>query len=660
MGRSFTLKHSFSRRAGQAYSASSEGIRRPQVVLIVSEGKERGEAAKPHPPTNIEVEDVTMEEGGEDEGAEGPSFRQLVEWDKGFGDVIQDVNVNVLRGKLDNDEDDFDPNNTETVAIPPRKEWKTIQFKHPRTNQPFTVDSNDMFIGMIRLFVEYKAAEQNIPAPLLEEEVQIPVTLVKSNWKEQEGDEDTESSSTSCCLAAYNACCLRWQGMSPMRPVNLIGTAGLGLVLSCVVCACAYQAEQIAGAGVELLLDVKSIGAIAGLSIPSFLAAFGVEKRPSSRLFKLLRFIALGAVAVPTSFAALVVFTWLVQLGKLTSAFLWLGSALLQVALHRHLFNRSVLCPCFASGGVWADDDEEEDVESRAYGQKHQEGKDDFPHLPSASESHASGLSHAAEEFDEEEGKATETEKRAAAIRKAMQSCWIHLAYMGALCAGAARQVCTPTRILHFFKLCERIFEGLLLLAMIAVQICVAYHNVGNWYEADPPPGQMLSRDTQGSKNHMVCRGMERDGAGRFAVRRPVVILEGMEGFGMVAAMDSMLSRLAQDGVACAYDRAGFGRSHPALGLRSPAIVAAELAYMLVNGSNGAPPMVEIHHVPRPMSPPFVIVGHSIGSVYARQFAVDFPELTAAVVSLDGPPVEFSDTEGGGWGGWWECQRWKR
>eukprot|EP00961_Rhodomonas_salina_P152301 2049920-Rhodomonas_salina.2 len=142
MGRSFTLKHSFSRRAGQAYSASSEGIRRPQVVLIVSEGKERGEAAKPHPPTNIEVEDVTMEEGGEDEGAEGPSFRQLVEWDKGFGDVIQDVNVNVLRGifsptvlgirgacrvltlrivlagKLDNDEDDFDPNNTETVPSP--------------------------------------------------------------------------------------------------------------------------------------------------------------------------------------------------------------------------------------------------------------------------------------------------------------------------------------------------------------------------------------------------------------------------------------------------------------------------------------------------------------------------------------------------------------
>lgn len=61
---------------------------------------------------------------------------------------------------------------------------------------------------------------------------------------------------------------------------------------------------------------------------------------------------------------------------------------------------------------------------------------------------------------------------------------------LSSFCYQAARQVCTPTRILHFFKLCERIFEGLLLLAMIAVQICVAYHNVGNWYEADPPPGQ--------------------------------------------------------------------------------------------------------------------------------------------------------------------------
>jgi len=40
-----------------------------------------------------------------------------------------------------------------------------------------------------------------------------------------------------------------------------------------------------------------------------------------------------------------------------------------------------------------------------------------------------------------------------------------------------------------------------------------------------------------------------------------------------------------------------------------------------------------------PVQPPFVLAGHSAGSIYMRQFAVDFPELTAAIVSLDGLPV---------------------
>ncbi|KAJ1477041.1 hypothetical protein T484DRAFT_1822701 [Baffinella frigidus] len=42
-----------------------------------------------------------------------------------------------------------------------------------------------------------------------------------------------------------------------------------------------------------------------------------------------------------------------------------------------------------------------------------------------------------------------------------------------------------------------------------------------------------------------------------------------------------------------------------------------------------------------PIRPPFLLVGHSVGSIYMRQFAMDYPHLTAAIVSLDGPSLTY-------------------
>jgi len=104
--------------------------------------------------------------------------------------------------------------------------------------------------------------------------------------------------------------------------------------------------------------------------------------------------------------------------------------------------------------------------------------------------------------------------------------------------------------------------------------------------------------------------------------------------------------------------------------------VAAELAFLLTNGSNAAPPSVVLNGHAQPVRPPFLLAGHSAGSfcmrqyisvceyvcvytyiciciyirmyihtctsagsIYMRQFAMDFPALTAGIVSFDGLPV---------------------
>jgi pimeloyl-ACP methyl ester carboxylesterase len=180
----------------------------------------------------------------------------------------------------------------------------------------------------------------------------------------------------------------------------------------------------------------------------------------------------------------------------------------------------------------------------------------------------------------------------------------------------------------------------------------------------------------------MVCLGFER------ALRdgRPVAIIEAAEGLGQSAATLPLLRVLAERGPACAYDRLGFGwsahsgsarhgdgasapvaegyeedrtpqvcaplppspaaaapraRPHPTPLACNRQGIARDLAYMLVNGSSthGAPSLLLPGGVWAPIRPPFLLVGHGIGSVYTRQLAMDFPHLVAGLVSLDGPSL---------------------
>ena len=187
--------------------------------------------------------------------------------------------------------------------------------------------------------------------------------------------------------------------------------------------------------------------------------------------------------------------------------------------------------------------------------------------------------------------------------------------------------------VVHIIK---RSLEAVLLVAILLASVSITYQNYTQMMGTKAMPGQHLARNAWGDSSHMVCKGVPPSDSRH---PRPVVILEAMEMLGQALVWRQLQQRLGTLGIVCSYDRAGFGWSAWGTSNRSPRLVAAELAYMLVNGSNGAPPSVDINGNRVPIQPPFVLAGHSAGSLYTRQFAMDYPHLTAAIVAFDGLPA---------------------
>ena len=73
--------------------------------------------------------------------------------------------------------------------------------------------------------------------------------------------------------------------------------------------------------------------------------------------------------------------------------------------------------------------------------------------------------------------------------------------------------------------------------------------------------GRRYARNAAGDMNHLVCMGFTDPDA--VVDDRPVVIFEAMEGLGQALAVAGVLEKVARVGIACAYDRAGFGWSDP-------------------------------------------------------------------------------------------------
>lgn len=125
-----------------------------------------------------------------------------------------------------------------------------------------------------------------------------------------------------------------------------------------------------------------------------------------------------------------------------------------------------------------------------------------------------------------------------------------------------------------------------------------------------PAPGRMVK--AAGSQMHLLCSGERRSG-------EPLVLLEtGMGSW-------SFYWRLVQPEMAkfarvCSYDRLGFGWSQPGSPPRSADRIAAELHEALqIAGEPG----------------PYLLVGHSLGGIFVRQFARLYPQEVSGMLLLD-------------------------
>lgn len=122
-----------------------------------------------------------------------------------------------------------------------------------------------------------------------------------------------------------------------------------------------------------------------------------------------------------------------------------------------------------------------------------------------------------------------------------------------------------------------------------------------------PAPGHLI--DVGGFKMHISCMG---EGS-------PTVILETLSG-GTSSYWGWIQSELAGSTRVCVYDRAGRGWSEPDPQPITLARTVRNLRTLLTNAR---------------IEGPYLLVGHSIGGIYIRQFAADYPEQVAGIVLMD-------------------------
>ncbi|WP_028456427.1 alpha/beta fold hydrolase [Chitinilyticum litopenaei] len=99
----------------------------------------------------------------------------------------------------------------------------------------------------------------------------------------------------------------------------------------------------------------------------------------------------------------------------------------------------------------------------------------------------------------------------------------------------------------------------------------------------------------------------------------PIVVFEAGLGDGK-AVWGAVIERLPKGQAVLAYDRPGYGDSAARNGERSPCTISAELAELLAQQAADAP---------------VILVGHSLGGLYAYCFARQYPQRLAGLLLLD-------------------------
>lgn len=129
-----------------------------------------------------------------------------------------------------------------------------------------------------------------------------------------------------------------------------------------------------------------------------------------------------------------------------------------------------------------------------------------------------------------------------------------------------------------------------------------------------PPPGNLI--DVGGFKMHIHCEG----------TGSPTVILETLSG-GTSSYWGWVQPEAAKETRVCVYDRAGRGWSESDPEPQSLARTVRNLHTLLENAN---------------IAGPYVLVGHSIGGIYVRQFAAEYPDEVVGMVLVDASnPYQF-------------------
>jgi pimeloyl-ACP methyl ester carboxylesterase len=124
-----------------------------------------------------------------------------------------------------------------------------------------------------------------------------------------------------------------------------------------------------------------------------------------------------------------------------------------------------------------------------------------------------------------------------------------------------------------------------------------------------PAPGQMV--DVGGYRLHITCRG---DPAGS-----PTVVMDAGQGEpGLTWAL--VQPEVARFTRVCTYDRGGLGWSEISPKPRTSSNIVQELHTLLTRAG---------------VEPPYVLVGHSAGGLYARLYAREHPDEVVGIVLVD-------------------------
>jgi pimeloyl-ACP methyl ester carboxylesterase len=130
------------------------------------------------------------------------------------------------------------------------------------------------------------------------------------------------------------------------------------------------------------------------------------------------------------------------------------------------------------------------------------------------------------------------------------------------------------------------------------------------------PPGELV--DIGGRRLHLVCAGKGEPG---------VMLVSGLgESFTTWGSFRDSIARFSR---VCAYDRAGIGWSDPADTPRTADAAARDLGALLAAA--------------RPFDEPPVLVGHSIGGLYAHRYARTDSGNVAGLVLIDPTTEELYD-----------------